>query len=464
MPDIVENLRAVCGNDAVLLDDDATDKYRRDWLGQKHGRALAVVLPSSTEEVAKIMRLCNDNKTPVVPQAGNTGYAAAGTPDNTGKAVVLAMEKMRRIREINTIAKTVTVEAGRVLESLHTAVEEESLYFPLSLGAKGSCQIGGNLATNAGGLNALRYGVARDLCLGLEAVMPDGRIMNLLSGLHKNNTGYDIKNLLIGAEGTLGVITAATLKLFAPPATRATAFMAVPDVGAALALLNSMQAQSGGQVESFEIMPKALLQLLKKHTPQAAPPFSQLPNYSVLAEAAGNEGVEMIFEEVLTDTSERGWCSDIIVATSERERRCFWQTREMAPVATRLEGQWLKADVSAPLDKLTNLVNKLESRLPAVCEGHYIIAFGHIGDGNLHISARPKFDSPKAHPELTKQLTTAIYESVASVGGAFSAEHGIGQIKKEALVRYKDPTALALMREIKHVFDPNGIMNPGKIL
>lgn len=464
MPDIVENLRAVCGDDAVLSDDDATDKYRRDWLGQKHGQALAVVLPSSTEEVTQVMRLCNDNKTPVVPQGGNTGYVAAATPDNTGKAVILAMEKMRRIREINTIAKTVTVEAGCVLESLHTAVEKENLYFPLNLGAKGSCQIGGNLATNAGGLNALRYGVARDLCLGLEAVMPDGRIMNLLSGLRKNNTGYDIKNLLIGAEGTLGVITAATLKLFAPPATRAAAFMAVPDVGAALALLNDMQAQSGGQVESFEIMPKTLLQLLKKHTPQAAPLLAQPPNYSVLAEVAGNDGVETIFQEVLAGASERGWCSDIIVATSERERRGFWQMREMAPAATRSQGQWLKADVSAPIDRLADLVNKLESRLPAVCEGHYIIAFGHIGDGNLHISARPKFDSPKAHPELTQQLTAEIYESVASVGGAFSAEHGIGQTKREALVRYKDPTALALMREIKRVFDPNGIMNPGKVL
>ncbi len=461
---VIPKLRAICGNENVLTDAEETTTHCTDWLKQKQGRALAVVLPSTTDEVAAIMRLCNDSNTPIVPQGGNTSYTTAAIPDDSGSAIVLAMAKMNRLRNLNTVSQTVTVEAGCVLEKLRAKTQQENLCFPLNLGSKGSCQIGGNLGTNAGGLNALRYGVSRNLCLGLEAITADGRIINLLSGLPKNNTGYDIKNLLIGSEGTLGVITAATLKLFALPANYVTAFLAVADVDSALTLLNLLQSASGGQVESFEIIPKTLLRLIKKNTPQASVPFTETPDYAILVEMAGNDGITDIFMNTLSEAEERGLSSQTSIATSETQRQNFWLTRELAPVATHMEGQWVKADICVPLDKLAALTDDLNLLLPTICEGLYIICFGHIGDGNLHISVQPKDYSPKNHSELSRQLHETIYDAVARVGGSFSAEHGIGQTKIGVMERYKDPTTLALMKDIKRVFDPNNIMNPGKVL
>lgn len=459
---LLEKFAAVCGEKNIIPGEAAGKKYLRDFLGQSEGRALAVLQPETAAQISQIVKLCQKTKTPLVPQGGNTGYRGGCIPDNSGRAVVLSMENMRGAPKINAAAKEMRAAAGCVLADLQNAAAAAGLYFPLNLGAKESCQIGGNLAANAGGINFLRYGGARELCLGLEAVLPNGDIMDLLSAPRKNNSGYDIKNLLIGGEGTLGIITAATLRIFPAPANRFAAFAAVENIDNALALLNICQTKTGGGLECCEVLPRFLLSLIQKHFPEIPPPFSSPPPLAVLVEAGGDENVGEQLQAALTEAVGKKIITDAALPVSEKQRRQFWQFREIAPEATRREGRWLKLDVCLPLENLSAFCAAANKFFAAEdLDGAHILEFGHLGDGNLHLSLRPKNRAPEEDFALAEKIKNEIWEMVLAFGGAFSAEHGIGRTHADALRRYKNPAAYSAMRAIKAALDPDNIMNPG---
>ena len=455
-------LAAVCGGTNIVPGDCADgEKYLRDFLQTRRGRAIAIVKPQTTAQVSKIVKLCAKTKTPIVPQGGNTGYRAGCVPREDGRAIILATEKMCAPPDIDVAGSFMTVRAGCTLENAQNAAAEKGMFFPLDIGAKGSCQIGGNLATNAGGVNFLRYGGARELCLGVEAVLPSGEIVNLLRGARKNNAGYDLKNLLIGAEGTLGIITAATFKLFPQPAHRATAFVAVRDVGAAVALAALCRERIGETMESLEMMPRALFALLQKHLPQIAQPFAEPPPMAVLIEVAGNDNVAAQLQDALAVLLQNGIAEDAVFAISESQRRAFWAVREFSPEVTRREGKWLKLDVCLPPNRIAAFVAEVERIVGGETPA---IVFGHLGDGNLHLSFRPHGASPEESPALSAQISARILALAESEGGSFSAEHGIGRTHAALLPVYRDAAAMATMRAIKNALDPDGIMNPGVLL
>ena len=402
----------------------------------------------------------------MIPQGGNTGMSGGAVPlPDGGDAVILSLRRLNKVRALDTTARTMTVEAGCILENIHTAAAEQGLYFPLTLGAKGSCQIGGNLSTNAGGLNVLRYGNTRNLCLGVEAVLADGRVFNGLSLLYKDNTGYDLRNLLVGSEGTLAVITAATLRLFPPPQIALTAWVTPPSPHQAVALLQHIQRWRADALIAFEMLPAPMLKLIAAEQPDMRFPYPNRdapPPWLVLIEAADVDRDEM--QEVLLQGCEQGLVEDAVIAANERERLDFWRVREEAPILQERRGDWLRSDVALPLAGLADFIVDIEQRLTAVCDGLYLIGFGHIGDGNLHISARPLDEEPKAQPQLSQQIMQTLYDCVAEYGGTFSAEHGIGQQKTDLLPKYKDEAALAMMYAIKQALDKHHILNPGKVL
>ena len=453
---IIDELAAVCGSDNIVDGAKADDKYLRDFLRQREGRALAVVTPQNTTQVSELVKICAKHHTPIVPQGGNTSYRAASIPDESGRAVVFAMEKMNSAPEILP-TDVMYASAGCTLQSIQDAAEKDGRFFPLDIGAKGSCQIGGNLSTNAGGLNFLRYGGARELCLGIEAVLPDGRIMRLPGGARKNNSGYDLKHLLIGGEGTLGIITAAWLRVYPPPRARAAAFAAVDDIQSALSLLE----MSGELLESCEVMPRNLMSLLSRHCPQSPQPFAEPPPLAVLLEAAGDDDIGERLNTVLSAAIKDNIIKDAVLPSSESQRRAFWQLRELAPEATKREGKWIKLDVCLPLPSLAEFVTEAEKAAGA---GSHIIAFGHLGDGNLHLSLRPKDCAPEDNPKLAEEIKTRVLDLTHKMGGAFSAEHGIGRTNIPSLLKYGDPAAIAAMRAVKTALDPHNIMNPGVLL
>lgn len=468
---IIESLAAICGEARVAAGDDIPEKYLRDFLDSRRGRARALAKPESTEQVSQIVKLCAANRIPVVPHGGNTGYRAGAAPDESGRAIVLSMERMNAAPRINAAAGFMTAQAGCILENLQNAAEEAGMFFPLNLGSKGSCQIGGNLATNAGGLNFLRYGGARELCLGLEAVLPNGEIANLMSAARKRNEGYDIKNLLIGSEGSLGIITAAALKLHPAPARRACAFAAANGMEDALELLRRCQRAADGRLESFEIIPRSLWRLLLKHFPEETPPLKEPPPLAVLLEsAAADSSAEDQMQGALEQAMEDGVIFDAVLPASESQRRQFWRWRELTPEATRREGRWLKLDVCLPLDGIAafasaaaRLVGDREKISPGADSPH-IIEFGHLGDGNLHLSIRPNGGPPDQNPQLASEIKAALLDLVRDMGGAFSAEHGIGRTSASLLQQYASPAAFQAMRAVKSALDPGNIMNPGAVL
>ena len=465
---VVSELQSLLGDGGALSAADAGDRRLCDWHGRIRRTALAVARPASVAEVAEVVKWCGRNKTPVVPQGGNTGLRAGALPLPDGNAVVVSLEKIRAVREMNPDGRFAIVEAGRVLQNFHAAADDAGMFFPLSLGAKGTCQIGGNLSTNAGGLNALRFGVARDLCLGLEAVLPDGSVMNGLSALRKDNTGYDLRHLLVGAEGTLGIITAASLKLFPKAKERVAAFVSLRDMRSAVQLLNIIRRETGDAVESFETIPRLVFELMAKHCPQTKLPFASPPPVAALAELAAYSDddatrVRERMENILADAIENGIADDAVVAESESQRLEFWEARESTPLAKAGEGDWLRMDSSVPPHRLAEFVAALESRLLEICDGQYVLSYGHAGDGNMHLAARPKDGEPSAHPELSERIADAMDEETRKFGGSFSAEHGIGQTHPGKLAERKDPPALAMMRKIKRALDPENLMNPGKI-
>jgi FAD/FMN-containing dehydrogenase len=466
-PLLLESLRAIVGPANVLTDGDLAG-YEQDWRKRYRGKALAVVRPGSTDEVAQVVAACARHGTAIVPQGGNTGLVGGGVPDDSGTQVLLTLSRMDRVRSIDAANLTMTVEAGCVLQSVQEAAAADGLLFPLSLAAEGSCTIGGNLATNAGGTQVLRYGNARELCLGLEVVTAQGEVWHGLSGLRKDNTGYDLRDLFIGSEGTLGIITAATLKLYPQPAATLTALAALPSLPAAVALLQLAQARLGAGLTGFEVMGEFALGLVRRHYPQLRQPLPPAP-WTVLLEQSDTEGEEharALFEGLLESALEQGLITDAAVAESIEQSNGLWHLRESIPLAQSEEGLNIKHDISLPVSRIVDFVAATDAALRAALPGVRLVNFGHLGDGNLHynVQAPEGGDAKQFLQQHEAEVNTIVYDAVGASGGSISAEHGIGALKRDELVVRKSPVALGLMRSIKQALDPNGLMNPGKVV
>jgi FAD/FMN-containing dehydrogenase len=465
---LLGRLREVLGADGLLTAAADCAPFLTDHRRLYRGAALAVALPRSVAQVAQLLALCDAQRVGVVPHGGNTSYCGGATPDESGRQLVLSLTRLNRIRSLDAANYSLVAEAGCVLAQVQRAADEAERCFPLSLGSEGSCQIGGNLSTNAGGLSVLRYGMMRDLVLGLEVVLADGRVLPALSALRKDNTGYDVRSLFLGAEGTLGVITAASLRLFPKIRARATALAAVPEVRAAVELLARLRDASSDRLSSFELIPRIGIELTTRHIAGVSDPLERPYPWYVLCELGASratEALDAVLEETLGSALTAGLVLDAAVARSERERVALWRLRESIPEAQRLEGAGLKHDVSVPVGALAEFVTRASQWVSANVPDGLLVAYGHVGDGNLHfnLSAAPGAERERflAREEPVRR---AIHDLVSEFGGSFSAEHGIGRLKVGELERYASPVELALMRAVKHAFDPNGIMNPGKVL
>jgi FAD/FMN-containing dehydrogenase len=464
-PEALRQIAQIVGPQGIV-DPDSAQALLRDERGLYAGAAALVVRPSTTDECAAILRICNAARLGVVPQGGNTGYCGGATPFDADAQILLNLSRMRRIRRIDPLGFTLTAEAGVVLAEAQAAAAEHRLYFPLSMGSEGSCELGGNLSTNAGGLNVVRYGTARELVLGLEVVLADGRVLTELKGLRKDNTGYDLKGLFLGAEGTLGVITAAVLKLFPQPRGRQTAWLAVASAAAACRLLGRARTLSGDQVVSAEYVSRRSLDLVLTHVSGVRDPLPGGFEHYVLLELAGSVG-EAALREVLEALLEEGFADgsvlDGVVAESQRQRAGLWRLRETIPEAERREGRSVKHDISVPIAAIPAFLEAAGIRLSGVA-AHRLSVFGHLGDGNLHYNLLAPAGIAAFDAATERALTAELYAYVDEVGGSFSAEHGIGIFKRAELARFKSAEAIDVMRTIKSALDPNGIMNPGKVI
>ena len=470
--DLLSALRAAVGAQQVLAHEDpATDlaAYEQDWRRRHRGRALAVVRPGSTAEVAAVVQACAAAGVSIVPQGGNTGLVVGSVPDASGQQVLLSLQRMNRVRALDAANLTLTLDAGCILQAAQQAAEAAGLLLPLSLAAEGSCTIGGNLASNAGGTQVLRYGNARELCLGLEVVTPQGEIWDGLIGLRKDNTGYDLRDLYIGSEGTLGIITAATLKLHPQPAARLTAWAAVPSIEAAVELLGLAQRQLGAGLTGFEAMSRFSLSLVDKHYPQLRVPLWQDHPWCVLLENSDSESeahARERFEALLETAFEQGCVSDAVVAESLAQAHNLWHIRESISLAQSEEGLNIKHDISLPVSAIPAFCAETDAQLATEIPGVRLVNFGHLGDGNLHYNVQaPEGGDPAAFlREQEVRINHIVFDAVRRHGGSISAEHGIGSLKAETLPQYNHPVALALMRRLKAALDPQGIMNPGRVL
>ena len=427
-----------------------------------------MVRPANTEEVAEVVRLCHEAGQAIVPQGGNTSLVGGSIPFETGSEIILSLGRMNRIRELDPLNHTVTAEAGCVLQTLQEAAAEADRLLPLSFGAEGTCQIGGCLSTNAGGSMTVRYGNTRDLVLGIEAVLPDGRVWNGLRRLRKDNTGYDLKHLFIGAEGTLGIITAAVLKLFPRPKQIETAFAAVPDPASAIALLAAMREATGDAVTAFELIPRLGIDFALRHVQGVIDPLSETHDWYVLLEASAgtrSEGFRALFESGLEQGFEAGMILDAVLAESSSQQRAFWFIREAIVEAQKYEGGSLKNDVSVPVSRVADFIAAASEAVCVRIPGIRPVPFGHVGDGNIHFNlSQPEGADTAGFMARWDEIQTAVNDIVVGLDGSVSAEHGIGRIKREELVRVKSPLDIELMRTIKTAFDPKGIMNPGKLV
>jgi FAD/FMN-containing dehydrogenase len=468
MNDLIQQLRAAVGAANVLTEGDLS-AYEMDWRRRAQGKALAVVRPGSTQEVAAVVRACAAAGTAIVPQGGNTGMVVGSTPDASGRQVVLNLTRMNRVRAIDPGNLTITVDAGCVLQNVQQAAEDAGFLFPLSLAAEGSCTLGGNLGTNAGGTQVVRYGNTRDLCLGLEVVTAQGEVWDGLSGLRKDNTGYDLRDLYIGSEGTLGVITGATMKLYPLPRATLTAWAAVPSMEAALALLGLAHGHLGAGLTGFEVMGQFALGLVVKHMPQLRVPFQAESPYCVLLENSDQESEEHAraqFERLLEAALEEGCATDAVVAENIAQAHALWHVRESIPLAQAEEGLNIKHDISLPVSRIPDFCAETDALLRREIAGVRLVNFGHLGDGNLHYNVQaPEGGDMKAFlRDEEERVNTLVYDQVQRFGGSISAEHGIGTLKVGKLPHYKSPVALRLMRAVKKALDPQNIMNPGKVL
>jgi FAD/FMN-containing dehydrogenase len=464
---LLDTLRGLVGAANVLNEGDLS-AWEQDWRRRWRGKALAVVRPGSTAEVAAVLQACAAAGVSVVPQGGNTGLVGGGVPDASGTQVLLSLQRMNRVRDIDEANLTLTAEAGCVLQSVQQAAEARGLLFPLSLAAEGSCTLGGNLATNAGGTQVLRWGNARDLCLGLEVVTAEGEVWSGLSGLRKDNTGYDLRDLFIGSEGTLGVITAATMKLAPQPAATGTALAACASVADCVALLQLARARLGAGLTGFEMMGAYALALTAKHFPALPRPLPEAA-WTVLLEHSDTESeahAREAFEGLLGAALGAGIVQDAVVAESLAQGQALWHVRESIPLAQAEEGPNIKHDISVPVSRIPAFVDEADAALQAQFPGVQLVNFGHLGDGNLHynVQAPSGEDGRRFLAEQEHAVNTVVFDAVARHGGSFSAEHGIGALKREELAQRKSPVALALMRRIKAALDPQNLLNPGRVI
>ena len=464
---LLDDLRAALGAEQVLIDGDLS-AWEIDWRRRYRGRALAVVRPADTAQVAAVVRACVRHGASLVPQGGNTGLVGGSVPDGSGTQVLLSLARLATIRAIDTDNLTITVDAGCVLQQVQQAASEQGLLYPLSLAAEGSASIGGTLATNAGGTQVLRYGTARELCLGLEVVTATGDIWNGLTGLRKDNTGYDLRDLFIGSEGTLGVITGATLKLVPQPAAVCTAMAAVPTLEAAVQLLNLARKRLAAGLTGFEAMNGHALDLVRTHFPQWPQPLPPGP-WTVLLEQSDTENeahAQTVFESLLEAALNEGCISDAVVAASLEQSAAMWRLREGIPLAQAEEGLNIKHDIALPVSRIATFVHETDAALGTAWPDIRIVNFGHLGDGNLHYNVQAPLGVSPADflADHEGAVNAVVYEAVQTHGGSISAEHGIGVLKREVLAQTQSPVARQLMRAIKAALDPRGTMNPGRVL
>jgi FAD/FMN-containing dehydrogenase len=464
---LIEQLRSIVGDAGLVTAADEQAPYVKDWLNKWQGRVAVVVRPADTAQTAEVVRLCHQTHTPIVTQGGNTGMSGGATPDDSGAQVILSTTRMNRIRAVDPINNTMTVDAGVILAHAQEAARAAGRYFPLSLGAEGSCTVGGNLATNAGGIAVLRFGNMRELALGLEVVLPDGRIWNGLRGLRKDNTGYDLRDLFIGSEGTLGVITGAVLKLFSQPHARATAWVGCDSLAQLAELLARTRARCGDRLVAFEMMSAASLALVLQHVTDTRAPLAQPARYNALIELADTEdlGLQSMLEELLGQAMEDALVTDAMLCSNGTQAAALWKIREGISQAQVRAGKVIKHDIALPISAIAEFVDQAE-RMIAACELQAeIINFGHLGDGNLHFNVMiPLTSSYEEVKQATLQLNRLVHDLVTEKQGSISAEHGVGQLRRDELRHYKSPLEMELMLRIKQAFDPNLIMNPGKLL
>ncbi|NQD80048.1 FAD-binding oxidoreductase [Pseudomonas sp. CrR14] len=465
---LTKSLENVVGEAGLIRDSERMQSYLSDWRNAYRGEAALVVRPASTAEVAEVVRLCAQAGIALVPQGGNTGLCGGSIPDASGDQVVLSLTRMTQIRQVDPGNETITVEAGVILQRLQEAAAEAGRLFPLSLGAEGSCTVGGNLATNAGGTAVLRYGNMRDLTLGVEVVLPDGRIWNGLRGLRKDNTGYDLKQLFIGSEGTLGIITAAVLKLYPAVRSRTTAWVALPSTQAAVDLIGRMRGLCGDRLTGFELMSRQSVEFVLRHVAGCNDPFAEVHPWYVLIELSDtllDAPLNEMLENGLGEAFEQGEALDAVVAGNETQVAALWKMREGISEAQNHEGPSLKHDISVPVSSIPAFIETADQQLQAAFPGVRIVAYGHVGDGNLHYNiSKPVGSEDAPFKAQAEAIMHVIYDVTRAFAGSISAEHGLGQAKREAARRYKDPLELELMRTLKQALDPAGLMNPGKLL
>jgi FAD/FMN-containing dehydrogenase len=461
--DILARLKGAAGPNGFSEDQGEIAPHLEEWRSKYKGRASLLLKPATVEQVSAILAICHETATPLVPQAGNTGLVGGQIP--FAGEVLLSLSRLNRIRALDATGSSMVAEAGVVLAAAQHAASEAGLLLPLSLASEGSCTIGGTVSTNAGGVNVLRYGMAREQVLGIEAVLADGRVLDLLRTLRKDNTGYDLKQLFIGAEGTLGVVTAVALKLFPQPATRCTAFLAVPDASAALALLARLQRATGSLVDAFEIMPRIGLNLVVEHIPGTSDPLGAPSPWYVLCEASGAEGLDAVFVAALEGALAHGLASDAVIASSEAQREALWKLRESMSEAQKKEGPSLKHDVSVPLASIAEFIVKATAAVARAMPQARPVPFGHLGDGNLHFNFQAAKGADMAQfLARWDEIARIVHDVVHDFGGSFSAEHGIGVMKRADLLRYKSPVEIDIMRALKRTLDPKNILNPGKLV
>jgi len=467
-PALLSALRTIVGEAYVLTEGDLTG-YELDWRKRERGKALAVVRPASTEQVAAVVKACAAAGVSIVPQGGNTGMVVGSTPDASGTQVVLSLTRMNTVRALDAANLTITVEAGCVLQTLQEVCEQAGFLFPLSLASEGSCTIGGNLGTNAGGTQVVRYGNTRELCLGLEVVTAQGEVWSGLTGLRKDNTGYDLRHLFIGSEGTLGVITAATMKLYPLPQSQLTALAAVPSLQAAVDLLGLAHRHLSAGLTGFEVMGQFALRLVVKHFPQQRVPFYESAPYCVVLENSDTESdshARSQLERLLEEALEKGCVTDAVVAESMAQARALWHIRESIPLAQAQEGLNIKHDISIAVSRIPEFVAQADAALEQAFPGVRLVNYGHLGDGNLHYNVQAPLgqDGETFLREQEDAVNAVVYALVDAYKGSISAEHGIGSLKREKLEKHKSPVALGLMRSIKTALDPHNLFNPGRML
>jgi len=465
---LLSQLHQIVGAAYVLTAAEDTAPYLTDWRRRFTGRALAVVLPGSTDEVAAVVKTCAERKTPIVPQGGNTGLVGGATPGMSGDAIVLCLKRMNRVRDVDAINGTITVEAGCVLLNVQQAARDAGQLFPLSLAAEGSATIGGNLSTNAGGTQVLRYGNARDLTLGLEVVLPTGEVWNGLRALRKDNTGYDLRDLFIGAEGTLGVITAACLKTFALPRAQVSAMFALDSVGNAVELLKLAQFAAGATLTAFELISDTCLRIVTRHFANQRSPFGASHSQYVLLQLSDHEDehhAATLLQTLAESALEKRLIVDAVIAQSSAQSASLWKLRELISEAQTLEAKHIKHDISVPISSIPSFIDETDALLASNFPGVDMVTFGHLGDGNLHYNVgSPVGLSDEEFFAMQPAIYRCVHDQVVRFQGSISAEHGIGQLKRDENARYKSPIEMNLMRAIKQAFDPLNMMNPGKVL